>query len=135
VKGADALTVGEVHFPDWHFYFTTLNTEAQAEQIRSTCNLRVQCFILYYMHTAKIIDIRTRKSVLTRTIVTREEFAALADKIRDLAKQLRNTNTRTTIDLLAEMKLCACFNAKFRNKTYPELEELYNDLRKRINKK
>ena len=59
-----------------------------------------------------------------KTSVDRLEFAALADKIRAL------TNSKTVMDLLTEMKFAACFNSEFRNKTYPELEDLYKNLRK-----
>jgi hypothetical protein len=87
------------------------------------------------MHTEKIISIKTRKPVLTKTIVSRDEFAALVDKTMELTNQLKNVDTKAIVNLLAEMKFSACFNEKFRNKTYPELEELCNDLRKRINAK
>ena len=73
--------------------------------------------------------------MLTKTIVTREEFCELADKTKELAKQLRNVDTKSIINLFAEMKWSACFNPKFRNKTYPELEELYEDLRARTRNK
>jgi hypothetical protein len=73
--------------------------------------------------------------MLTKTIVTREEFGELVDKTKELAKQLRNVDTKQVIDLLTEMKFSACFNREFRNKTYPELEELYEDLRKRVKTK
>lgn len=72
--------------------------------------------------------------MLQKTLVTRDEFAALADKIRELAIRLKNIDGRTALKLLEEMKFCACFNNEFRNKTYPELEELYEDLRKRVRK-
>ena len=73
--------------------------------------------------------------MLTKTMVTREEFSELVDKTKELAKKLRNVDTKQIIDLLTEMKFSACFNAKFRNKTYPELEELYEDLRARTGNK
>jgi hypothetical protein len=90
------------------------------------------------MASAKIIDIRTRKPrkvMLTKTIVTREEFGELVDKTKELARQLKNVDTKHIIDLLTEMKFSACFNAKFRNRTYPELEELYKDLHARTHNK
>jgi hypothetical protein len=73
-----------------------------------------------------------RKQMLLKREVSRDEFFALVDKTRDLARQLKNINTKQVIDLLTEMKFSACFNNKFRNKTYPELEELYNDLLRRL---
>lgn len=73
--------------------------------------------------------------MLTKTIVTREEFGELVDKTKELARQLKNVDTKHIIDLLTEMKFSACFNAKFRNRTYPELEELYKDLHARTHNK
>ena len=73
--------------------------------------------------------------MLTKMIVTREEFFELVDKTKALARQLKNADTKHVIDLLTEMKFSACFNARFRNKTYPELEELYEDLRARVGNK
>jgi hypothetical protein len=77
---------------------------------------------------AKIIDIKTRKVVLQKTIVTKEEFWELADAVS------KSVTSKTSRDIIEEMKLAACFNFEFRNKTYPELEELYEDLRKRVRK-
>lgn len=64
--------------------------------------------------------------MLQRTIVTRKEFCELADKILNLAG-----NNKITRALIVEMKWNAYYNDKFRNKTYPELEELYETLRAR----
>lgn len=66
--------------------------------------------------------------MLTKTIVTKEEFWELADAVSKFV------TSKTSRDIIEEMKLAACFNFKFRNKTYPELEELYEDLRKRVHK-
>jgi hypothetical protein len=75
---------------------------------------------------AKIVDIKTRKVVFQKTLVDRLEFAALADKIKALV------HTKAASDLLTEMKFCACFNREFRNETYPELEDLYENLRREL---
>jgi len=77
----------------------------------------------------QIIDIKTRKVVLQKTIVTREEFCELADKVLSLVP-----NNKTTRALIVEMKWDACYNEKFRNKTYPELEDLYETLCARAHK-
>jgi hypothetical protein len=86
------------------------------------------CFTI--MCVAQIIDIKTRKVVLTKTIVTREEFCELADKVLSLVP-----NNKMSRDLIVEMKWDACYNDKFRNKTYPELKVLYEVLRARTGNK
>ena len=68
--------------------------------------------------------------MLTRTIVTREEFCELADKVLSLVP-----NNKITRALIVEMKWDACYNDKFRNKTYPELKVLYEILRARTGNK
>jgi len=117
------------------FYFTKPKPEAQAGVYNRKVATNLIMVYNALMRKAKIIDIKTRKSVFTKTVVTREEFLELVDATKDIVSELRNVDKKVITDLLTEMKFCACFNEKFRNRTYEDLEDLFYDLYERVNGK
>jgi len=87
---------------------------------------------------AKIVDMKTRKPVFTRTEVTREEFIDLANAVESCLSELEgtpNVDTSKARSLLHELRWCAANNRKFRIDTYPELEELFYELHERAQTK
>jgi hypothetical protein len=83
---------------------------------------------------ARVIDIKTRKTVLTKTPVTRDDFWDLVEATKEVVRELQGVNMKQTLNLLAEMKWNAAYNQEFRNKTYLELEDLFYLLHERTQK-
>ena len=107
-----------IDIPLWHTFIK--------EAILSICIRKI--FALHLRMRAKVINIKTRKPVFTKTLVTRDEFFDMADAVKDTLAELRNIDISTAVKILNEMKFCACFDYKFRQDIYPELEELFYDL-------
>src|SRR6516162_2597389 len=76
--------------PLWH----TLAKEA----ILSICIRKI--FALHLRMRAKVINIKTRKPVFTKTLVTRDEFFDMADAVKDTLAELRNIDISTAIKIL-----------------------------------
>ena len=77
---------------------------------------------------AKVINIKTKKPVFTKTFVTREEFFDLAKAVLDILPELKNVDVPIATKLLYLIQWDAAYNEKYRNDTYPELEELFYEL-------
>src|SRR5215467_6453802 len=74
-----------------------------------------------------------KKVVLTKMIIDREMFCDILDAIRDVIEELPNIDGSTAINILKEMRFVGCFDYNYRNKIYPELEELFYELYERVN--
>jgi len=66
-------------------------------------------------------------------IIDREMFCDILDAIRDVIEELPNIDGSTAINILKEMRFVGCFDYNYRNKIYPELEELFYELYERVN--
>jgi hypothetical protein len=80
----------------------------------------------------KVIDIKTKEPIVTKIIVTQQEFEEMCDCVATNLEDL-NLLKPSIIKILNEMKFCARFNYEFRNTTYKDLEEYFYELYEEIN--
>ena len=65
--------------------------------------------------------------MFTQLLVSRVEFCEMCDAVEQQLEELGYCSP-TSFDILKEMRLCASYNHEFRNTTFPELEEFFQEL-------
>ena len=82
----------------------------------------------------KVVDIKTRKPIFTKTIVTRFAFYDLADAVGKNIEELGLSpdKLKKSLEILEDIKFCASLNKEVRDSYYPQLEELMYELYERV---
>jgi hypothetical protein len=82
-------------------------------------------------HRRKVIDIKTRKPVYAKVLISQPEFIDLLETMERYIEHLRakrEGDFDESLEIIKEMKFCGTFNFKFRQETYPQLEELLDEI-------
>jgi hypothetical protein len=82
------------------------------------------------MRKPKIIDIKTRKPVFTKSVIDVEEFLDMLGAVESMAKELGYTPQG-----IREIEFNGRLSFQFRQKYYDQLEELLYELYERVQAK
>jgi hypothetical protein len=83
------------------------------------------------MRKPKIIDIKTRKPVFTKSVIDTEQFLDMLDAVESVAEELGYKSH----DIIKEMEFNGRLSYEFRQKYYDQLEELLYELYERVQAK
>src|SRR5215472_7744609 len=72
-----------------------------------------------------------KKKVITKTMVSKEEFNDLLDAVMNCLEDLPNVDIENAKKTVWEMRFVNALNYHWRQTTYPELEDLFLDLYER----
>jgi adenine C2-methylase RlmN of 23S rRNA A2503 and tRNA A37 len=74
-----------------------------------------------------ILDIHTKKPVITKVLVNRAMIFDVLDGIQQTLEEL-GIGTKSHIEVMNEIRFNASFSHEFRQNIYPELEEFLYEL-------
>jgi hypothetical protein len=83
--------------------------------------------------TALVVDFETKTPIFAKILVSRQMYTETIECVEQFIKALRplrknQKNLDDALKIIVEMKFVACFNYKFRQETYHELEKLSDEL-------